>query len=58
MNEWTKKIRKEGYNIDRQINGIKREELKVWFPIKKKSVCTPFTVVYQGHPFFNTRSFE
>ena len=31
VNEWTKKIRKEGYNIDRQINGIKREEMKVSF---------------------------
>ena len=29
VNEWTKKIRKEGYQLDRQINAIKREELKV-----------------------------
>ncbi|XP_023322141.1 charged multivesicular body protein 3 isoform X1 [Eurytemora carolleeae] len=45
VNEWTKKIRKEGYNIDRQINGIKREELKVTRSLKEaakkgdKDVC-------------------
>jgi len=35
VNEWTKKIRKEGYNIDRQINGIKREEMKVTRSLKE-----------------------
>jgi len=45
VQEWTKKIRKEGYNIDRQINGIKREELKVTRSLKAaakkgdKDVC-------------------
>lgn len=45
VNEWTKKIRKEGYNIDRQINGIKREEMKVVRSLKEaakkgdKDVC-------------------
>jgi len=45
VQEWTKKIRKEGYNIDRQINGIKREELKVTRSLKMaakkgdKDVC-------------------
>ena len=28
VQEWCKKIRKEGYNLDRQINSIKREENK------------------------------
>jgi len=45
VQEWTKKIRKEGYNIDRQINGIKREERKVTQSLKAaakkgdKDVC-------------------
>jgi len=45
VTEWTKKIRKEGYVIDRQINGIKREELKVTRSLKEaakkgdKDVC-------------------
>lgn len=29
VQDWCKRIRKEGYSIERQINGIKREELKV-----------------------------
>lgn len=29
VNEWTSKIRKEGYQLDRQIRGIQREEEKV-----------------------------
>merc|ERR1712061_650195 len=29
VQEWCKEIRKEGYNLDRQINAIKREEAKV-----------------------------
>ena len=33
--EWNKKLRKEGYSLDRQINGIKREELKVTRSIKE-----------------------
>jgi len=45
VQEWTKKIRKEGYVIDRQINGIKREEMKVTRSLKEaakkgdKDVC-------------------
>ena len=45
VQEWSKKIRKEGYQLDRQINGIKREELKVTKSIKEaakrgdKDVC-------------------
>jgi len=45
VNEWTKKIRKEGYQLDRQINAIKREELKVTKSLKDaakkgdKDVC-------------------
>jgi len=45
VQEWTKKIRKEGYNLDRQINGIKREEMKVTRSLKEaakkgdKDVC-------------------
>eukprot|EP00088_Acartia_fossae_P059725 TRINITY_DN7119_c0_g1_i1.p1 TRINITY_DN7119_c0_g1~~TRINITY_DN7119_c0_g1_i1.p1 ORF type:complete len:220 (-),score=85.91 TRINITY_DN7119_c0_g1_i1:310-969(-) len=45
VNEWTKKIRKEGYALDRQINAIKREELKVTKSLKDaakkgdKDVC-------------------
>lgn len=34
VQEWCKKIRKEGYNLDRQINSIKREELKVTKSLK------------------------
>ena len=45
VQEWCKKIRKEGYNLDRQINAIKREELKVTKSLKEaakkgdKEVC-------------------
>jgi len=45
VQEWGKKIRKEGYNLDRQINAIKREELKVTKSLKEaakkgdKDVC-------------------
>jgi len=45
VQEWTKKIRKEGYNLDRQINAIKREEMKVSKSLKEaakkgdKDVC-------------------
>ena len=45
VQEWCKKIRKEGYNLDRQINAIKREELKVTRSLKEaakkgdKDVC-------------------
>ena len=45
VQEWCKKIRKEGYNLDRQINAIKREELKVSKSLKEaakkgdKEVC-------------------
>ena len=45
VNEWCKKIRKEGYNLDRQINAIKREEAKVTRALKEaakkgdKDVC-------------------
>lgn len=34
VNEWCKKIRKEGYTLDRQIRGIQREEQKVVRQIK------------------------
>ena len=34
VQEWCKKIRKEGYNLDRQINSIKREEAKVTKSLK------------------------
>jgi len=45
VQEWCKKIRKEGYNLDRQINSIKREEMKVSKSLKDaakkgdKDVC-------------------
>jgi len=45
VQEWGKKIRKEGYNLDRQINAIKREELKVTKSLKEaakkgdKDIC-------------------
>ncbi|CAH0395532.1 unnamed protein product [Bemisia tabaci] len=45
VNEWTHKIRKEGYQLDRQINAIKREEEKVKRTLKEaakkgdKDVC-------------------
>jgi len=45
VQEWGKKIRKEGYNLDRQINAIKREEMKVTKSLKDaakkgdKDVC-------------------
>ena len=45
VQEWGKKIRKEGYNLDRQINAIKREEMKVTKSLKEaakkgdKDVC-------------------
>jgi len=45
VNEWCKKIRKEGNNLDRQINAIKREEAKVTRSLKEaakkgdKDVC-------------------
>ena len=29
VKEWSKKIRKEGFGLERQINAIKREEAKV-----------------------------
>merc|ERR1712061_864297 len=35
VQEWCKKIRKEGYNLDRQINAIKREEAKVTRSLKE-----------------------
>ena len=35
VNDWCKKIRKEGYNLDRQINAIKREEAKVTRSLKE-----------------------
>jgi charged multivesicular body protein 3 len=34
VQEWSKKLRKEGYSLDRQINAIKREEMKVTQSIK------------------------
>jgi charged multivesicular body protein 3 len=45
VQEWGKKIRKEGNNLDRQINAIKREEMKVTKSLKEaakkgdKDVC-------------------
>jgi len=45
VQEWTKQIRREGTKIDRQINGIKREEIKVTRSLKAaakkgdKDVC-------------------
>ena len=35
VNDWCKKIRKEGNNLDRQINAIKREEAKVTRALKE-----------------------
>lgn len=35
VQEWSKKIRKEGHQLDRQINQIKREELKATRSIKE-----------------------
>jgi charged multivesicular body protein 3 len=35
VNEWSKKIRKEGHQLERQINQIKREEAKVVRSIKE-----------------------
>jgi charged multivesicular body protein 3 len=46
VNEWSHKIRKEGYQLDRQIRAIKREEDKVKCSLKEaakkgdKGVCT------------------
>jgi len=46
VNEWSHKIRKEGYQLDRQIRAIKREEDKVKSSLKEaakkgdKGVCT------------------
>ncbi|GLH09641.1 Charged multivesicular body protein 3 [Gryllus bimaculatus] len=46
VNEWTHKIRKEGYQLDRQIRAIQREEEKVKRSLKEaakkgdKDVCT------------------
>jgi len=37
VQEWCKKIRKEGYNLDRQINSIKREELKAVKSLKESA---------------------
>ena len=34
VQEWCKKIRKEGYNLDREINSIKREEIKATKSLK------------------------
>ncbi|BES96445.1 unnamed protein product [Nesidiocoris tenuis] len=45
VNEWSHKIRKEGYQLDRQIRGIQREEEKVKKSLKEaakkgdKDVC-------------------
>ncbi|XP_013409490.1 charged multivesicular body protein 3 [Lingula anatina] len=45
VKEWSSKLRKEGYNIDRQIRGIQREEEKVKRSLKdaakkgQKDVC-------------------
>ena len=45
VNEWCKKLRKEGNQIERQINGIRREEAKVTKSLKDaakkgdKDVC-------------------
>lgn len=35
VNEWTHKLRKEGYNLDRQIRSIQREEEKVKRSLKE-----------------------
>ncbi|KAK0054642.1 charged multivesicular body protein 3 [Biomphalaria pfeifferi] len=35
VNEWTHKLRKEGYNIERQIRGIQREEEKTKRMVKE-----------------------
>ncbi|KAF9823660.1 hypothetical protein SFRURICE_019167 [Spodoptera frugiperda] len=46
VNEWSHKIRKEGYNLDRQIRSIQREEDKIKRSLKEaaakndKQVCT------------------
>ncbi|KAL0811458.1 hypothetical protein ABMA28_009858 [Loxostege sticticalis] len=46
VNEWSHKIRKEGYNLDRQIRSIQREEEKIKRSLKEaaakndKQVCT------------------
>ncbi|KAJ8715674.1 hypothetical protein PYW07_010156 [Mythimna separata] len=46
VNEWSHKIRKEGYNLDRQIRAIQREEDKIKRSLKEaaaksdKQVCT------------------
>ncbi|CAH1396188.1 unnamed protein product [Nezara viridula] len=46
VNEWTHKIRKEGYQLDRQIRSIQREEEKVKRSLREaakkgdKAVCT------------------
>ncbi|KAJ4446330.1 Charged multivesicular body protein 3, partial [Periplaneta americana] len=46
VNEWSHKIRKEGYQLDRQIRAIQREEEKVKRSLKEaakkgdKGVCT------------------
>ncbi|CAB4056040.1 VPS24 [Lepeophtheirus salmonis] len=37
VNEWGKKLRKEGYNLDRQIRQIQREEAKVTRSIKESA---------------------
>lgn len=37
VQEWCKKIRKEGYNLDRQINTIKREENKAIRSLKESA---------------------
>ena len=46
MNEWSSKLRKEGYALDRQIRAIQREEEKLKKSLKEaakkndKEVCT------------------
>ncbi|CAG4993471.1 unnamed protein product [Colias eurytheme] len=46
VNEWSHKLRKEGYNLDRQIRAIQREEEKIKRSLKEaatkndKQVCT------------------
>ncbi|XP_028178067.1 charged multivesicular body protein 3 isoform X2 [Ostrinia furnacalis] len=46
VNEWSHKLRKEGYNLDRQIRSIQREEEKIKKSLKEaagkndKQVCT------------------
>ncbi|XP_062571363.1 charged multivesicular body protein 3-like [Saccostrea cucullata] len=37
VNQWTHNLRKEGYNIDRQIRGIQREEEKVKRSLKESA---------------------